>query len=148
MPTIAYTYSEPVIFYEYLYDTAELGQKKSVKSVMISNGYIEEKPLAQLLPHLSAIKVDLKAIREEYYKSVVNGELKPVLDRLIQIKKSGVWLELVYLVVPTMNDTDQEFKELATWVKKYIGADTPVHYSRFYPQYLFSGALDTRPAHC
>ncbi|MEW6413198.1 MAG: AmmeMemoRadiSam system radical SAM enzyme [Candidatus Zixiibacteriota bacterium] len=141
--TIAYTYSEPVIFYEYMFDTAEQGHRHGVKSVMITGGYIEEQPLIELMPHLDAIKVDLKAIREQYYKDIVGGELKPVLDRLIQIKKAGVWLELVYLVVPTLNDTEQEFKELSRWVKTYLGADTPLHYSRFYPQYLLKNLPPT-----
>jgi len=136
VPTIAYTYSEPVIFYEYMYDTAKLGHEKAVKSVMITGGYIEEKPYADLLPHLDAVKIDLKSIREDYYKDIVRGELKPVLDRLIQTKKAGVWLEIVFLVVPTLNDSDNEFKELARWIRKYLGTDTPVHYSRFHPQYL------------
>ena len=136
VPTIAYTYSEPVIFYEYMYDTAELGHKKAVKSVMITGGYIEQKPLADLMLQLDAIKVDLKAIREDYYKNFVGGELKPVLDRLVQIKKAGMWLEIVYLVVPTLNDTEAEFKELAQWIKTNLGTDTPLHFSRFHPQYL------------
>lgn len=136
IPHIAYTYSEPVIFYEYMYDTAELGHKQSIKSVMITGGYIEQEPLKDLMQHLDAIKVDLKTIREAYYRDVVRGELKPVLDRLIQIKKSGVWLEIVYLVVPTLNDTEDEFRDLARWIKTYLGADTPVHFSRFHPQYL------------
>jgi len=143
VPTIAYTYSEPVIFYEYMYDTAELGHKESIKSVMITGGYIEEKPLGDLLPHLDAVKVDLKAIREDYYRDVVRGELKPVLDRLIQIKKSGMWLEIVYLVVPTLNDTESEFKELALWLKEYLGTETPVHFSRFHPQYLLKNLPPT-----
>jgi pyruvate formate lyase activating enzyme len=136
VPILAYTYSEPVIFYEYMYDTAELGHKKSIKSVMITGGYIEEKPLEDLMPHLDAIKVDLKAIREQYYRDVVHGELQPVLDRLIQMKKAGIWLEIVYLVVPTLNDTEAEFRDLAKWVKTYLGVETPVHFTRFHPQYL------------
>ncbi len=136
VPTIAYTYSEPVIFYEYMYDTAELGHEKAVKSVMITGGYIEQKPLADLMLQLDAIKVDLKAIREDYYRNFVGGKLKPVLDRLVQIKKAGMWLEIVYLVIPTLNDTEAEFKELAQWIKTYLGIDTPIHFSRFHPQYL------------
>ncbi len=143
VPTIAYTYSEPVIFYEYMYDTAERGHRKGIKSVMITGGYIEQKPLAELMPHLDAIKVDLKAIRPAYYKNIVRGELQPVLDRLIQIKKAGMWLEIVYLVVPTLNDSEAEFKELAQWIKKYLGADTPLHFSRFYPQYLLKNLPPT-----
>ena len=136
IPNIAYTYSEPTIFYEYMYDTAELGQKHGIRSVMISGGYIESEPLKELLPHLDAIKVDLKAIRPEYYRDYVDGELQPVLNRLVQIKSAGKWLELVYLVLPTLNDSDAEFKELAQWIKTNLGADVPLHFSRFHPQYL------------
>lgn len=143
VPTIAYTYSEPVIFYEYMYDTAALGHASDIKSVMITGGYIEKEPLADLLRHLDAVKVDLKAVREDYYKDIVGGELKPVLDRLIQIRESGVWLEIVYLVVPTLNDTEQEFRELAQWIKNYLGVDTPVHFSRFFPQYLLKNLPPT-----
>jgi len=136
IPNIAYTYSEPVVFYEYMYDMAELGRKAGLRSVMITGGYIEEQPLKDLMPHLAAIKVDLKSIREAYYRDVVGGELKPVLDRLIQMKRFGIWLEIVNLVVPTLNDTEAEFRELARWVKTYLGADVPVHYSQFHPAYL------------
>jgi len=110
---------------------------------MISNGYIETEPLKNLLPVLNAVKVDLKSIREDYYKNIVGGELKPVLDRIIQIKKSGTWLELVYLIVPTLNDTPEEFRELAGWVKTNLGTDTPLHFSRFYPQYLLKNLPPT-----
>ncbi len=136
VPTIAYTYSEPVVFYEYMYDTAVLGRKKSIRSVMITGGFIESEPLADLIPHLDAIKVDLKAIRRKYYREVVGCELQPVLDGLIQTKKAGIWLEIVYLVVPTLNDTEAEFRDLARWIKTYLGPDVPVHFSRFHPQYL------------
>jgi len=143
IPTIAYTYSEPVIFYEYMYDTAQKGQEKGIKSVMITGGYIEKDPLADLLKHLDAVKVDLKAIRNKYYKDIVDSELKPVLNTLLKIKKAGVWLEIVYLVVPTLNDTEAEFRELANWIKTNLGIDTPLHFSRFYPQYLLKNLPPT-----
>ncbi len=136
VPTIAYTYSEPVIFYEYMYDIAERAHEQDIKSVMITGGYIDKEPLAELCPQMDAIKVDLKSFRENYYKDVVNGELKPVLDTLVQIKNAGVWLEIVYLVVPTLNDTDDEFIDLARWIRRNLGPDTPIHFSRFHQQYL------------
>ncbi len=145
IPNIAYTYSEPTIFYEYMSDIAALGHKNGVRSVMVSGGYIEEEPLLQLLPHLDAIKVDLKGIREEYYKTVVNGELKPVLDRLMQIRKSGVWLEIVTLIVPTLNDTEAEFRDLSRWIATNLGVDVPLHFSQFYPQYLLRNLPPTPP---
>ncbi len=143
VPTIAYTYSEPVIFYEYMYDIASRARQDGIKSVVITGGFIEEEPLAQLLPVVDAIKVDLKAIREKFYREIVRGELQPVLDRLVQIKKSNVWLEIVYLIVPTLNDTDAEFRELARWIRDNLGNDTPVHFSRFHPQYLLTGLPPT-----
>lgn len=143
VPTIAYTYSEPVIFYEYMYDISELGHRDGIKSVMITGGYVEPQPLGDLLPHLNAVKVDLKAIREKYYREIVSGELKPVLDALIQIKKSGCWLEIVYLVVPTLNDSDAEFAELARWIKANLGVDIPVHFTRFHPMYLLKNLPPT-----
>ncbi|SYZ73100.1 conserved hypothetical protein [Candidatus Zixiibacteriota bacterium] len=146
VPTIAYTYSEPTIFYEYMYDIAEAGHKKSIRSVMITGGYIETEPLKNLLPVLDAVKVDLKAIRPDYYKNIVNGDLKPVLDAIVQIKKSGKWLELVYLIVPTLNDSEGEFSELAQWIKTNLGTDTPIHFSRFYPQYLLKNLPPTPQA--
>jgi len=146
IPNIAYTYSEPVVFYEYMYDIARLGREHGLRSVMITGGYIDEKPLADLMPQLDAIKVDLKSIREDYYRDIVRGELRPVLDRLVQIRKAGVWLELVYLVVPTLNDSEAEFRDLAVWIKAHLGTDVPLHFSRFMPQYLLTD-LPITPQH-
>jgi pyruvate formate lyase activating enzyme len=133
--SIAYTYTEPVIFYEYMYDTILAGKKKDIKSVMISNGYINPEPLKKLCEIIDGIKVDLKAITESFYKNYVNGELKPVLNSLEMIKKTKVWLEIVYLVIPTLNDKEDEFKQLAKWIKTNLGLDVPIHFTRFYPQY-------------
>lgn len=142
-PNIAYTYSEPTIFYEYMNDIAELGHQRGIRSVMVTGGYIEEEPLRQLLPHLDAVKVDLKGIREDYYRNIVSGELKPVLDRLLQMKESGIWLEIVTLVVPTLNDSETEFRDLARWIKTNLGSDVPLHFSQFYPQYLLKNLPPT-----
>jgi pyruvate formate lyase activating enzyme len=126
-----------------MYDMAVRAREDGIKSVVITGGFIEKDPLDQLLNVVDAIKVDLKAIRQEYYRDVVRGDLQPVLDRLVQIKKSGVWLEIVYLIVPTLNDTDAEFGELARWIRTNLGSDTPVHFSRFHPQYLLTGLPPT-----
>lgn len=146
IPTIAYTYSEPTVWYEYMYDIAKLAREKSLNSVVISNGFIEKQPLADLLPHISAYKIDLKSIREDYYRDVVRGELKPVLERLVQVRASGVLLEIVNLVVPTLNDREDDFRQLARWVKSNLGADVPVHYSQFYPKYLLKNLPPTPQA--
>ena len=133
--SIAYTYTEPVIFSEYVYDTAAEGNRWKLKSVMITNGYIQEQPMRDLAEVLSAVKIDLKAFSEKYYREVVDGELKPVLDTLVLLRKLNMWTEIVYLVVPTLNDSDKEFTELARWIRNNLGRDVPVHFTRFYPQY-------------
>jgi len=142
-PTIAYTYSEPVVFYEYVADTAEAAHRLGVKSVVVTGGYIQQEPLEKLCRQVDAIKVDLKGYSEKFYKEVVNGELKPVLDGLVTIRKHGVWNEIVYLVIPTLNDGEQEFQGLAKWVKSELGPDVPVHFTRFHPEYLLKNLPPT-----
>src|SRR5271157_2858114 len=142
-PSIAYTYSEPVVFYEYMRDAAEAGHALGIKSVVVTGGFIQLEPLKKLCPGVDAIKVDLKAFSEKYYKEVVNGELKPVLEAIVTMRKLGMWTELVYLVVPTLNDSDAEFRALAQWVKTNLGTDVPLHFSRFYPEYLLKNLPPT-----
>jgi len=132
---IAYTYTEPVIFYEYMFDSAICGNKKNIASVMISNGYIKEKPLRELCRVLSGIKIDLKAFTEKFYKEMCSGELKPVLRTLEILKEENMWFEIVVLIVPTLNDSVQENKEMCQWIVKTLGPDVPVHFSRFHPIY-------------
>jgi len=141
--SIAYTYSEPVIFYEYMRDTAIAAKDKDVKNVVVTGGYIAENPLKELCSVVDAIKVDLKAFDESYYSKVVNGELKPVLDAIVTMKKEGIWLEIVYLVIPTMNDSDTELKKLARWIYRELGPDVPIHFSRFHPMYLLKNLPPT-----
>lgn len=133
--TIAYTYSEPVIFYEYMYDTSQLAKEVGIGNVMISNGYIKKEPLVKLCNELTAVKIDFKAFSERFYKETCNGELKPVLDTLITLKEIRIWFELVVLVVPTLNDSPEEFKAMCKWIMKNIGPDVPIHFTRFHPTY-------------
>jgi len=135
-PTIAYTYSEPVIFSEYLMDAADAGHEAGVRSVVVSNGYMQEESLKTAYGKMDAVKIDLKAFSESYYKDVVVGELKPVLDSLVTLRKMNKWTEIVYLVVPTLNDGDAEFRGLARWIKSNLGVDVPLHFTQFHPQYL------------
>ena len=135
-PTIAYTYSEPVIFSEYLMDVADAGHAAGIKSVVVTNGYIQEEALKTAYGKMDAVKIDLKAFSEPYYKDVVAGELKPVLDTLVTLRKMGKWTEIVYLVVPTLNDSDAEFRGLARWVKANLGEDVLLHFTQFHPEYL------------
>ncbi len=135
-PTIAYTYSEPVVFSEYLMDAADAGHEAGVRSVVVSNGYMQEEALKTAYGKMDAVKIDLKAFTESYYKDVVVGELKPVLDSLVTLRKMNKWTEIVYLVVPSLNDGDAEFRGLARWIKTNLGVDVPVHFTQFHPEYL------------
>ena len=102
---------------------------------MISNGYIKPEPIRELCKYLDAVKIDLKAFTEKFYKDVCIGELKPVLDVLEILKDEGIWFELVYLVVPTLNDNKSEIAEMSEWIVEKLGRDVPLHFSRFHPQY-------------
>lgn len=134
--SIAYTYSEPVIFYEYMYDIAKLGRANGLRSVMITNGYINPEPMTELCKVLSAVKVDLKAFTQKFYSEMVSGDLKPVLDTIELLKKQKMWTEIVYLVIPGKNDDSGEIKSMAQWMKSALGDKTPVHFSRYHPEYL------------
>lgn len=134
-PSIAYTYGEPVVFIEYMQDIARIARGKGIRSVVVTNGYIKEKPLLDLCRLVDAIKIDLKAFEESYYRDVCAAELEPVLDSIVRIRKAGVWLELVYLMVPTLNDDAGKIREMAKWLAAEAGPEVPIHFSRFYPQY-------------
>jgi pyruvate formate lyase activating enzyme len=135
-PTIAFTYSEPVVFSEFLMDAADAGHEAGIRSIVVSNGYMQEDALKQAYGKMDAVKIDLKSFSESYYKDVVTGQLKPVLETLVTLRKMGKWLEIVYLVVPTLNDGDAEFTGLARWIKANLGVDVPLHFTQFHPQYL------------
>jgi pyruvate formate lyase activating enzyme len=134
-PTIAYTYSEPVIFYEYMHDTAAAAREQGIGSVMISNGFIQEKPLRQLCKYLTGVKIDFKAYSEEFYKEWCAGKLKPVLHTLEVLKDVGIWFEMVILVIPTLNDSPAEVAGMSKWVIEHLGPDVPMHFTRFHPTY-------------
>jgi pyruvate formate lyase activating enzyme len=134
--SIAYTYSEPTVFYEYMYDCAIAASKIGIRSVVVTAGYIEKEPLSDLIPVVDAIKIDLKAYTEKYYHDICRGELKPVLDALVTIKSSGRWLEIVYLMLPGLNDGKEEIAGLCDWLLANLGPDVPIHFTRFHPAYL------------
>lgn len=143
--SIAFTYNEPVIFYEWVYDIAAEAKKSDVRTVMISNGYIQKKPLQELCKVLSGVKVDLKAFTEKFYKEYCDGELKPVLDTLVELKAQGMWFELVILIIPTLNDSAKECEEMSKWVVKNLGPDVPMHFSCFHPTYMIQNLPPTSP---
>jgi len=134
-PSVAFTYGEPVVYFEYTYDCAVVARKQGLHPVIITSGFIEQQPLKEWCAVVDAIKVDLKAFTENYYHDVCDSELKPVLAALETIRKKGVWLEIVYLVVPTLNDKVDDIRRMARWIKEHLGTETPLHFSRFFPTY-------------
>jgi pyruvate formate lyase activating enzyme len=141
--SIAYTYGEPVVFNEYVQDIAARGRESGLLSVVVSSGFINEKPLDDLCGLVDAIKIDLKAYTETYYRDICSAELRPVLDTILRIRRNGIWLELVYLMVPTLNDDPGEIREMARWLVTNVGSDVPIHFSRFFPQYRLTNLPPT-----
>ncbi len=141
--SIAYTYTEPIIYWEYMHDIAKEAKKTGIKNTMISAGFIEEKPLRDLLPLLDAVKIDLKAFSDNFYREICRGRLDPILHTLKTIKAEEVWFEIVYLVLPTLNDSDNEIRALCNWIVNELGPDVPIHFSRFYPTYLMKNLPPT-----
>jgi pyruvate formate lyase activating enzyme len=133
--SIAYTYSEPTIFYEYMLDVARHTAPAGVRNVVISNGYIHEAPLRELAPHLGAYKVDLKAFTEAFYRDQCSAELQPVLRTLEVLRDIGLWTEIVVLIIPTLNDDPVSNRAMFQWIMQVLGPDVPVHLTRFHPTY-------------
>ena len=133
--SIAYTYSEPVTFYEYSYETAILAKKAGVKNIVKSNGYINPEPLKKLCPFIDAANIDLKSFNESTYLRLTGGKLQPVLDALKVYKDMGVWLEITNLIVPTWTDKIDEIGKMCKWLSDNGFKETPLHFSRFYPTY-------------
>ncbi len=142
-PVIACTYTEPVVFGEYVHDIAVSARRKGVKTVVVSNGYVKEEPLRDLASVLAAYKVDLKGFRADFYRSHTGGELKHVLDTLRRLAKLGTWTEIVNLVIPTLNDSVAEVRDLARFVRDEVGREVPLHFTRFHPAYRLTNLPST-----
>jgi pyruvate formate lyase activating enzyme len=142
-PTIAYTYTEPTIFYEYMLETAKLARVKGLRNIMHSNGYIREEPLRQLCKYLDAANIDLKGFSEEYYAKLTDAKLEPVLKSLKVLKEEGVYVEITNLVLPGFNDDEGTLRKMCLWIKDNLGPDTPVHFGRFFPLYKLANLNPT-----
>lgn len=142
-PSIAYTYSEPISFYEYMFDTSRLAHQKKIKNVMVSNGYINKDPLEKLAPYLDAANIDLKAFNDEVYLRLTAGQLQPVLDTLKILKANNVWLEITNLIVPSWTDDFDMIAKMCNWLVENGFEDTPLHFSRFHPTYKLTQLPET-----
>jgi len=135
-PFIVYTYTEPTIFYEYMFDISKRARARGLKNAMHTCGYINQEPLKELLKYMDAVNVDLKGFNEEFYRKMgAFASLQPVLDTIKTVKAEGVWLEITNLIIPGLNDDPQEIKKMCVWIKDNLGADTPIHFSRFMPSF-------------
>lgn len=134
IPTISFTYNEPTVFYEYVYDIAVLAKKKGLRILWHSNGSMNPEPLRTLLKYTDAVTIDLKGFTKKAYQNS-SAELEPVLETLRIIKQEGRWLEIVNLVIPTINDNLDDIQRMCEWIKKNLGKEVPLHFSRFFPNY-------------
>ena len=140
--SIAYTYTEPTIFYEFAYDTAVLANRKGIKNVFVSNGYMSVEAAREIAPYLDAINIDLKAFTDKFYKETCGASLSPVLETIQLMKTLAVWVEVTTLIIPGLNDGELELREMARFVKS-VGCDVPWHITAFYPTYKLTNLPST-----
>ena len=131
---IAYTYNEPVIWYEFVLETATLARDNGLKNVLVTNGYINPEPLDELLPYIDAMNIDLKSIENEFYQKFCRGSLEPVLSTIKRANKE-CHIELTNLLIPSLNDKDDNIVKLVDWIYDNLGAEVPLHFSRYFPCY-------------
>ena len=132
---IAYTYNEPFTFYEFMFETAKLAHENGLKNVVVSNGYVNPEPLEKILPFIHSFNIDLKAFSNDFYQTQTRGKLEPVLQTLKIIAKSAAHLEITNLIIPGLNDSEKEFREMILWIAENCGKETPLHLSRYFPKY-------------
>lgn len=134
-PGIAYTYTEPLTYLEYITDCARLAYEAGLWNILVTAGYVCQEPLADLLPYLDAANVDLKSFSDDIYMQVSGGHLQPVLDTIVAMREAGVWLEITNLLIPGINDDMDMIRLMCRWLKENNLANAPLHFSRFFPRY-------------
>jgi pyruvate formate lyase activating enzyme len=142
---IAYTYTEPTIFYEYMLDIAKIARKQKMKNAMVTNGFINPEPLNKLCKHIDASNIDLKSTEKDFYERVCGAKLEPVLEAIKIMKDKGVWIEITNLLIPEYNDSLYNIRKLVSWVRSELGADIPLHFTAFHPCYKLSNFPSTNP---
>ena len=134
-PGIAYTYTEPLTYIEYITDCARLAHEAGLWNILVTAGYVCQEPLADLLPYLDAANIDLKSFNDDIYRKVSGGHLQPVLDTILAMRDAGVWIELTNLLIPGVNDELQMIRQMCRWLADNHLAEAPLHFSRFFPRY-------------
>ena len=145
-PGIAYTYTEPLTYIEYITDTARLAHDAGLWNILVTAGYVCQQPLADLLPFIDAANIDLKSFSDDIYRKVSGGRLSTVLNTILAMKQAGVWIELTNLVIPTVNDDMEMIRRMCRWLVDNGLADAPLHFSRFFPRYKMNDIPPT-PLH-
>lgn len=133
-PAIAYTYTEPLVSYEYTFDCCKAAAEAGIKNVLVTAAYINPEPLREICQYVDAANVDLKSFSDDFYREVCDARLAPVLKALTIMKECGVLLEITNLIIPALNDFEDETKQLCNWIAENLGVETPLHFSRFFPQ--------------
>jgi len=139
LPSIAYTYTEPFTWWEYMYDIATLAHGKGLKNILVSAGYVEKEPLKEMLPFLDAANIDIKAMDDGFYRKYCGATLEPVLENILAMKEAGVHVEITNLLVTGLNDSEEMVGKLCAWMAGNGLRDAPLHFSRFFPRYKMTG---------
>ena len=142
-PGIAYTYTEPLTYIEYVADIAKLAHEKGLWNILVTAGYVNQAPLADLLPFIDAANIDLKSFSDDTYRKVCGGQLQHVLQTILAMRDAGVWIELTHLVIPGINDDMEKIRQMCRWMADNDLAETPLHFSRFFPRYKMSDVPPT-----
>ncbi len=140
---VAWTYNEPTIWFEFTYDASIKAKKEGLYTCYVTNGFIEPEPLKKIAPYLDAMNIDVKSYSPDFYKKICKAKLDPVLDTCVLAKELGIFVELTYLVIPSQNDSEKEIADYCKWIVDNLGEDTPVHFSRFHPDYKMKDLIAT-----
>lgn len=144
--SISYTYTEPTVAYEFVYECAVKARAEGIRTIMVTNGYISPEPLKELVEYIDAFNIDLKAMDEKFYRKVCGGLLQPVLESLVTVRTAGCWLEVTNLLIPGLNSDEEQIGKLIDFVKNELGDDVPLHFSGFYPTYKLTDVEPTSSA--
>lgn len=142
-PSISWTYNEPTLYLQHILKTAKISHKQKIKNILITNGYMSKKALKTIIPHIDAFNIDLKSIKPEFYKTICNTKLQPILNNIKTIHKHKKHIEITNLLIPKHNTTTEEITQLTKFIKKELGKETPIHFSRFHPQYKMTNTPPT-----
>ncbi len=133
-PSISYTYSDPLAFFEYTIDTMKLAKKENIKNCLVTHGFMTKKSLTSFLPYLDAVNIDIKSFSKNFYKKICQSQIEPVLKSAIILKKKKIWVEITTLIIPELSDSRKTLQSISSFISKKLGNETPWHISRFYPE--------------